>query len=376
MGLAGASIPLRLHRLDAASLAGEPIRTHISLGIFSEELGIPGGLVLGINDTFYRDQVMRSAQAGLRPLWGLFGRSNLAVLIEYLGPYISAGDSAGAKMMIGMLAGLNVLSTDVGAVLDLEALDRVADVNDLDLDGDRGDLVPDYEGFPETNLQPRVEARYTLSVHVPSLKDSGYDSVLLLAGADLPGLGFVPLGIGAWLADWEEDVEQPVQVRVAEVAGRLPLQSAQLMLIALAFNADSFDQDRVQKKLAGQIVRLSHLRSDVIQLAPFMPQAEVDWDALRWRLTVTELPEGTDLVQGFFHDQSDQGWFILAGPDDSSFVLPLAPPEGDRAQGAALLSVRMREGLDPAELTNLTGPRLDLVAKWVDAFSYTEAGLP
>lgn len=381
LGLVGSSLPERLHRLEARSLLGGRIRTEILLGGRQRTALLPCGAVLGINETYFKQRYQPVGVPGPRLTWSVHQSTNLSDYIETLGPILSDGDIDSAAFFMHLFRAAVAIYVDLGPVVSLSPRPMTADTGDLDFDGQTDDLVPDYADFPEIDLTALTPTRQRLEVNIPTMPAGVYDGVVVIAAARIKGIGLIPLGLGTGLDDAGEEagvldgiIEDPVVVDLVPVGDRLPAKAIDQFILALAFNLESYSSDRVTKRLAGQVLPVERLAGGTITLRPFMAQAEVTWDPSAWRLETRQVPAGAEILQAFFSDGQGRGWFVMGAAEDGTYRLPLAPPEGDRGQGAALLAIQPVPGVDWADLASGLAP-LDAPLDWVQAFSFTEAGI-
>lgn len=198
IGLAGASIAGGLLDLNLQQLLGESFMSELSVpGMGGAELPLPGGLVaygsfLGM-DVDIKQTYYAAAAEGARLGWGLAGRVPLMEMMD-----LFRGGDAGA-LLTTLLPLFNRFDYQ-SRPLNLTALPRVPDVDDINGNGDVDELIPDYENFPEITLRPSIRQSLMTNIGVSNLPEmsAGPASVaVLVGGIVLDGPGFVPLGISA-----------------------------------------------------------------------------------------------------------------------------------------------------------------------------------
>jgi hypothetical protein len=200
IGLAGAAIPGNLVDLDLANLLGDTFTTAINVpGLGGQELPLPGGLVIGtsffgigdIKGTYYA-----LAPGGVTFAWALGGKVNTS---ELFGLFQGGGFGDLGSILGAILPLFESFQHDV-APLDAEALPLAADTTDIDGDGDRTELIAQYNAFPELELSPEVAQRYRTQISFPELPEiegEPAETAILVGGVSVDGVGFVPTGISA-----------------------------------------------------------------------------------------------------------------------------------------------------------------------------------
>ena len=375
LGFTGASIPGNLFNLSIDSLIGEMIMTHIELGGTSEDIGLPGGLVLGLNDTWFREDYQATGTEGTRVAWGLGGKLNLADLIELLGPVISGGEIDIGAILGAVLPMFAGFYTSVVPNVDISLRDKVADVNDINGDGDTSDMVPDYGNFPALpggDMVLKVPMDQTMTVSIPNMPSDGaggylYDSVILLAGVLVRDAGLVPLGLTAGMdaataEDTPDGVIDSVSLSVSDVAGRLPEGTYERVVVALALNiaklTDSENTDPMV--ISGQVIFVDDF-TGTMSMGALMEPAAYNFDVGTRTVTVDSLPADHDalLVLG----SGDAGsWQVFHPGATGAIAMPAAPAAGDRMDGVGIGVLSFADGVTYSDLISFNDTNLvDLV---------------
>ncbi len=397
VALTGASLPGNPVHWDLAKALGHPIQTHIELGGTSEDVPLPSGVVLGLNDTWFSDSFWFQAVPGVRVAWALGGKLNLADLIEVLGPVITGEEPfPWDRLLLAFGRESEGFYTGLVPNQEVEAIDTLPDSWDLDGDGDTGELVPDFGSFPdmgEAGMVLKVPFDQVTTVSVQPLPADGaggyrYDTVLCVAGVLVVDAGFVPLGVGAGIdstsgEDAPDGIVAPIGLHASDVAGRLADGSYQRVIACLALTADElFDQGPAA--VAGQ-VHLVDAFGGSLALRPFMDAPVHAFDPSTRSVNLDSLPAGLDALV-MIGRQARRSWQILHPPGDGQIDLPPEPVGGEPLDSLDLAALRLRDGLtysdliafDEATLTDLVRLVSDfaLVAdeqRWPD---HSDAPLP
>ncbi len=147
------------------------------------------GQSFDLKDTYYTE-----TRQGLRAAWCFGGRIDLGILT-------GGGGGGGPGDILGAtLPYFQRFQHAVRPAVSVIALPKVADANDLDGDGDTAELRPDFASFPDVGLAPSVaqSLRYQLrteNARLPFVTGGNANTLLVVTGTLLPGVGFVPLGL-------------------------------------------------------------------------------------------------------------------------------------------------------------------------------------
>jgi hypothetical protein len=192
LSLSGVSTASPLFTFDAAGFFGGDIFT-VQVPMVGPVM-IPAGNtveveLMGFMLPLKTDYYARS-QPGLRSIWSFGGRieigaggggfGNLDNLVAVILPFFQRFEHAVVPTV-----------TTVG-------IPTVVDTNDFDGDGDTAEEIPDWNSFPSQQMQPSVpqSLRYQLSVdNLPFVSGGNANTLVVIAGTILPGVGFVPLGL-------------------------------------------------------------------------------------------------------------------------------------------------------------------------------------
>lgn len=242
LGLAGASLSGGLLDVDLTRLLGESFVTELSIpGMGGGEMPLPGGLVaygsvFGLQLDVKKEYFANTAD-GARVGWGLAGKVPVQQLI---GLFSGQGSGSIGEVLTTILP-LFSRFEHAALPLQLSALPRVIDSSDINGNGNRTEMLPDYANFPTVSMAPSV--RQTLASEVlisnfPLLAGGPAEVAVLIGGAMLDAPGLIPLGISA-TSDENSDGRPDARMLYmapphgAAVGGRFSV-------MALAFSENSF----------------------------------------------------------------------------------------------------------------------------------------
>jgi hypothetical protein len=202
LSLSGVSNPT-VSGMSFSRLLGETFFVDISVPMLgSQRVPLPGGITLGAELPLLGPQVFKDAfyvlgEGGRRIAWTFGGRLPLMALVGLVG----IGDPVTAILSLvpffeGLTHGLatGYVLADLPYVVDGDTdYDGVADVNN---NGVTGEWVPDYFAFPQAPLTVRQAQTLYTSVQFREFPpDASAPDALVVAGARVPGHGFIPLGM-------------------------------------------------------------------------------------------------------------------------------------------------------------------------------------
>jgi hypothetical protein len=302
IGLAGAAFSDGISQVSFFDLLGQLFFTEVDVGPINASIPLPGGLVLKANVPFLGDFSIKDryaviSRAGFQLGWSFGGKIAITTVLGLLeGERISIG-----RVLSVLLPFFDQFEHGVQAIPDLEGLPPVPDVNDRDEDGNRRELIPDYDNFPQIDLSPSQEQGLRLAVNVPPVFDrEGDPIVLLLTGVDIVDVGFVPLG----LSTTQEGGIIPM--RMAPPYQGLQVGDYVVLALSARFN------NRIPRDISGLTQRFSRLPEQVNLAESFMAPPELSsWEPAFRRLT-PEVPEESDLLRVSFRGGVGR-WVIYFG---------------------------------------------------------------
>lgn len=349
VGLAGASLNEDLTSFDLDGVLGDGFNTRVSVpGIFDTTLPLPGGLVLDgtvfgfsltIKDTYYAQ-----VDGGLKVAWGIGGKIDAN---EVIGLVQGGGDAGG---LVRQLLPFFENFDHTIRPLEVEALPTIPDADDLDGDGNRRELVPDYDNFPTVNVAPRVVQRLRTSLLLPALPALGNPDetfVVVVGGVINQGIGFVPMGLNATQDENGDGVPEPITLRMAPPHSGL--SSGRYAVVALTFdpsdlNADLENGVDLPDNYSTLLWQDSAIPANLAMEADFLGLPEGSWNAPS-RAFSREDVAGADLFRVTFVG-SQGSWEVWLPADIDGFTLP-QPPEGFQdwaAEGSIRIEAFVTEG--------------------------------
>ena len=143
------------------------------------------------------------------------------------------------------------------------------------------------------------------------------------------------------------------------------------VVIVMAFNLESLVwPETVRMNLGGQIMFVDAFEGNFV-LPPFMLPADVTYDPAMRRMDISQVPAEADCVQAIFSTENGKNWNIWM-EDATSFDLPFAPADGDRADHASFVSVDLAGTVTYQDLVEFNDTNLADLVMLVDAFSFQE----
>jgi hypothetical protein len=379
-GLGGLSIPGNLVNLNFDLLIGGMIKTQIELGGSTEEIPLPSGLVLCLNQTCFKEFFKPTGIPGNRVAWGLGGKLDLADLIDKLGPIISGGtdDIDIGSLVAGLLPLFANFYTAVVPNVDVLPRAMVADVNDIDDDPDTTE-VPDYDNFPPQNMTLKVGMDQTMTFTPPSLPVGTYDGVIVIGGIIVRGAGLVPLGLSAGLDSKDKEdtpdgvIDDPIELHIADVAGRIPEGQVKRVVIALAMNVSGLaGSTDTPMALAGQVMYVDSF-SGTHTLPAFMTPAKATYVPDSGLLKVVDAGAGADYTQAIFTSSADdKNWHVLGVFANGDYTLPTDPdPQDPRSHGVSFINIDLKAG-DYQSLVEFNDGNMGNLVELVTSFCFLD----
>lgn len=347
MSLSGASMPSPLHTFDAAGLfGGDLIQVAVPM---VGNIGIPAGNTVEVDLMGFqiplKTEYYARAQPGMRAIWTFGGRigvdagtfGNLNNLLALLIPYFQRFEH-----------GVVPSTTLVG-------IPTVVDTADFDGDGDTAETIPDWNNFPAQPMQPIVSQslRYQLAVdNLPFVSGGNANTLVVIAGALLPGIGFVPLGLDGQTDENGNGIVQAFITKMAPAHGGL--EAGEYAVIASAVRIDgALPGPGSVRMYVGDSVPTSVDLSDGWLDSPL----DATWSGPNREVGLPVL-SGADLFRIAF-SSPDGAWHVYgAAPAGGGAIAIPPPPAGlvDRTSSATVTvdAVDLEQGTDPATLFDLT----------------------
>lgn len=399
-GLVGMSIPGNLVDLSFTMLLGRVERVEIDLG-GAREVDIPQGIVLGLGNTWFKDEYqalglagncaeeerVEEGSCGLAAAWGLAGGMPLEELpLDQL-------TEGGEHLDVGQL--LSHLLPHVRGFRSTIVRDVSYQRPPTKVVG--GKRVPDSDRFERIDMRPSMRMALFGEVALPPLpatEGSTLDGAIVLAGALTEGRGFTPLGITAGVDSGVAAGGQPsgeisepggrpgsLGLRLAPLHGGL--EGSEYLVLALAVNLSRLMEEGATctaadpsgcAAIAGVATVRERLPSgETIDLRPggfvgFADGAIYDDDQRRFILG-GPIEGEPNLLRLSLGSQAAR-WMVYFPAGVESFSLPLPPMAlADRASGAraSLQAMRILAPLD--ELFGYGDRWLARVSFFTESFS-------
>ena len=196
--LTGAAITRGILGLSLERLIGRIFFGRVSLLGQDRDIPLPGGLTLSgqvpiLGEIDLKNRFYVETEPGIRVLWSFAGRLDFQTLFSFAQ---GGGFDLGQVLTI-VLPFFETFSHGLKTLPNVQTAPTIVDEDDLDGDGDTTELRADYTGNPEVRMSPTVSQDLRLQVNLPeNLNDIGEVAVLFM-GAEVPEIGFVPLGVTA-----------------------------------------------------------------------------------------------------------------------------------------------------------------------------------
>lgn len=348
LGLAGAAFAGGLTHIGFAALLGDIFNTPINAGPVNFDLPLPGGLtlaaqipILGRIDA--KSDYFVTGGAGFQFAWAFAGRIDFNTLIALFGGGGGGGGFNVGEVLAQLLPFFDTFNHGL-RVDELVALPTLPDEDDVDGDGDREELVPDYERFVSLDIEPAQpqQLRVGVDIAAPDLPGDGTAVALIFTGTEVDGVGFVPLGVSA------TDEGGLIPMRQAAPYGGLEVGEPVVLSIAARFGGGSL----LPAEISARMQRFDANLPQEVALPGFLaPPDQPTWDPALRRVEAGVV-DGADVHRAVFDGPAGRWTVYFSGVPE--FTLPF-PPDGapDLAAGS---SVRL-EGLDlTVDFDDLIGP--------------------
>ncbi len=199
------------------------------------DLPLPGGLTLAgqvpiIGQLDLKNRFYVKSDPGLRFVWSFAGRLDFQTIASF----VRGGDGVDlGQVLAAVLPFFENFSHGLKTLPNVQSVPTIQDEDDLDGDDDTSEQRTDYLGNPEVTMRPTISQDLRVQVSLPdNLNDIG-EVALLFMGAELPEVGFVPLGVTA------SDTPGSIPARLALPYGAL--SGAKVTAIAAATDFEGGD---------------------------------------------------------------------------------------------------------------------------------------
>jgi hypothetical protein len=375
VGIGGLSLDGELSNFDLQALLGDSFLAQVTVpGLFDGEIPLPGGLILegvvfgfpiNVKDTWYAQ-----SRGGLKSSWTLAGKIDAQEAFAL----VQGGGNAGGIVRTLLPFFENF---DHGQrTVNIEELPRVVDGDDIDGDGDRGELVPDYANFDTVTHRPDQVQRLRTALDSPRLPLFGNAQdtfVIIVGGVINPGIGFVPLGLNA-TDDGDAD-GKPDSVILRMAPPHSGLSQGEYAIVAITFDPDELGADLqagidLPVNYSTATWRGRSIPTDLDLGGDFLDLPASEWSAPDRTFSAATV-EGADLFRVTFTG-AEGSWEVWFSGSDGSFQVP-TPPQGfsDWSAGASIRVDAFHTtgdiGLDDVAAAN--GTSLDDISAVSDRFS-------
>jgi hypothetical protein len=338
-----------------------------------------------------KDTVYALGAPGVRCGWAFAGKINPQLVLSSVAQGGNGTGALGAVLPFfgafdhGLVVAINEPLKD--DVLDQEDLDGDGVCEDTNRCATGGETIADYTHFPSVIFRPAQPQSLRADVAAPPSPQNTAQT-LLIAGAQIPGAGLLPLGLISAPGDGSSTT-----VNMAPLYGGL--DATQYALLALAQGpvggqvvptdggAPTGGGNVTDAPLSVQILRSSELPTQVTLANPFVPYfSNAHYDPVGRTFTPgdswSDIAAATGLLRLALVG-SKQRVFVYASPSalasGSTLFVPLPPgnptydPAADPAvlAAAAALSMPVNDTLD--ELVSLPGDTLLDVSNLTTGFS-------
>jgi hypothetical protein len=359
VGLVGISIAGKLTELNSLRLLGELFVVTVQLGpqVFSYVLPSQfvftysaGGVTFPIKETYYA-----LGLPGRRAVWGVGGWVDNMVIFNL------AASGSIDKILTELLPHFAAFNYGLSPNFQVSPRPLVADSDDVDSDGNTGEMRPDWHAFEAINMIPDRSQDLSVMVQAPLLPRYNNFPIrtTLFMNASLSSMGMTPLGFNA-----AEAVDGALpEKRMVQTAPFGGLEKGLYAVILLAIPAGGSASD-----ISADMAMVLHTGSNLPKQVSFgtgflsFPE-EAHYDSAERRL-VSPAIEGASLY--FSTIQSDEfRWEIyFSGSDLVTYTLPPVPGGMDDLTSSSianLVPIALKPGITFEDLVSLNGDDLDRI---------------
>lgn len=441
-GIASMSIPGAVTDLSVSTLLGYTVPTDVKIGtINQEDVPLPAGVYLkfaqetpikgdiaalgvagvcnagtpGVTDV---EQAIANGECGTRSAWALSGDVSLSELpIDAVTGGFDNIDFG--KVLSRLIPVFKKFNSSVVRDVGFSLKDTPRDANnEPDFGQDTSHFVTQNHAFASVPLG------FSFAVDVPSLprfRDQPADGVLILGGADVPGRGVVPLGLGAGVntddtvldqTDPQGGLDEPGLVLVRMAPTHSGIEGDEYVLFAGAVSLQSVNDPAAGLALSALYQRLENNRlafdpagaNPTPLTGPFMnfPEnarynfvgsAQPGFSAGRqFRFVSGQDLSAASAVRVQFTDNLGHRWQVVASPTvaNTGFVVPVPPsPYLDRTfyvhntngsrSTLTVQAFRLASGGTQVPFTawvEMNSTNMDRLGNQMQSFSVIEYGRP
>lgn len=336
--ISGGSFQSPLTGFDAGALFGS--------NVFDVDVSIPGagsfqipigasatlsidafGMAFNLKDTYYTE-----TSQGLRAAWCFGGRLDASI-------FTGGGGGGPGDILGATLPYFQRFQHAVRPSVPVVSVPKVPDITDVDNDGDTTELVPDYANFPDVALTPTAQQslRYYLrtdGARLPFVEGGNANTLIVITGTLLPGIGFVPLGLDGLQDSGGNGLVQSFTTRLTPPHSGLEI--GEFAVMATAFRASM-----------GALPQPGSTRLVVAPQLPLTVDLTAGWIDAPVNTTYTTASRslnvppvmGVDVVNVRF-ETNDGAWEIYTVPSATPVAVPASPLAAmDRTSSATITAI-------------------------------------
>lgn len=360
--ISGASFSSPLITFDAQDMLGNET--------FNGRVQIPGGMGFNVPvaanatleaEVFNMPFSIKStyyvrARQGLRAAWSFGGRVDFDI-------FRGGGGGGGPGDILGAtLPYFQRFQHAVRPAVALRALPTIVDGADIDNDGDTTEMVPDYNNFPDVALAPAANQglRFHLetdNARLPFVTGGNANTLMVVTGALLPGIGFVPLGLDGLSDNGGNGLVASFTSRMAPPHSGLEI--GKYAILATAFRSG---MRGAEGPGSTRLVIEETLPTSVDMTGGWLDSpVGATYQRAQRALSVPAVT-GADLLHAHIQG-ADGAWHLYFAPSAAAVPIPDAPAGAiDRAVSATITA----NAIDLAEGTTIDG-LFDVAAGGVEA---------
>ena len=327
LSVSGASAPSPLFGFDASETFGAD-NFNVQVPMLGS-IPIPAANTVSVSFMGFpfdlKDRFYARGAPGLRALWSFGGRIELGT------NGLSVGDLN--NIAAAILPFFQRFEHTVQPGVSLLAYPMVPDADDIDGDGNRTELRPDWNAFPTAILTPSVTQtlRYRMRVDpLPFVTGGNANTLIVMAGVILPGIGFVPLGLDGQSDRQGSGIVASFTTKLAPPHGGLEAGEYAVLATALRFGMTGPTGPGASRLFVGARLPAEVNLSSGWMDAPVNATFEVPTRTV----TLPPLP-GADAYRVAF-GSAEGTWHVYGGSGAGGELAVPNPPQGltDRLQGA------------------------------------------
>lgn len=239
VSLSGVSMESPIFGNDPSGfLGGELFTVNVTIpGVGGTDIPVPAGMTLRVDFMGFPFDIKTNfyarARAGTRAVWSIAGRVDLAD--------VGLGGGAMQNPVGALLPALQRFEHGLRPSVSVLPLPTIVDGADINGNGNTTELVPDYGSFPSVSNRPSVSQnlRFYLdpgTARLPLVTGGNANTVLVVSGALLPGIGFVPLGFDGLQDDGGNGFVPAFSSRMAPAHGGL--EAGEYAILVAAFRLE------------------------------------------------------------------------------------------------------------------------------------------